>query len=122
MFRIETTKSRVIEFQQSLAGPDYDSLCRLSVEHSRNDPKTHALRFKPEAIVHARLPNVHFLRGFEPYGVSLLEYFDKKSGVNIKDSKDILAHILRQALLCGLQEVGMRHLAMRGYDTKFTLV
>jgi hypothetical protein len=73
MYRIETTKGRVVEFQQSKEGPDYQSLTRAPVVHSTDQDiaMATAIRFSPEQVVHARLGDDR--RTFYPYGVSICE-------------------------------------------------
>lgn len=73
MYRLETTKSKLLEFQQSLEGPDYEALNRPSVMDSQDvDLETvRAIRFMPEQIVHMRLGEDR--KTFYPYGQSLIE-------------------------------------------------
>lgn len=73
MYRIETTKGRVVEFQQSKEGPDYQSLTKAPVVHATDQEiaMATAIRFSPEQIVHARLGDDR--RTFYPYGVSIVE-------------------------------------------------
>jgi len=97
MFRIETVKGRLLEFQQSYTGPDYQAV--LSAIKDRLDqadrtvgyvPSSSPLtttgevphdqfngrnanvviRFTPEQIIHARIGSKR--RGFYPYGISIL--------------------------------------------------
>jgi len=73
MFRIETTKGKLIEFQQSKEGPDYESLARVEITQA-TDADLHqatAVRFAPEQIVHIRIGDDR--KTFYPYGVSLIE-------------------------------------------------
>jgi hypothetical protein len=73
MYRIETTKGRVVEFQQSKEGPDYQSLTKAPVVHATDQEiaMATAIRFSPEQVVHARLGDDR--RTFYPYGVSIVE-------------------------------------------------
>lgn len=73
MYRIETTKGRLVEFQQSKEGPDYDSLARVDVlDASDSDlQQAKAIRFAPEQIIHIRIGDDR--KTFYPYGVSLVE-------------------------------------------------
>jgi intein/homing endonuclease len=73
MFRIETTKARLVEFQQSKEGPDYQSLTRAPVTSATEADlmQTTALRFTAEQIIHIRLGDDR--KTFYPYGVSLVE-------------------------------------------------
>lgn len=73
MFRIETTKGKLVEFQQSADGPDYQSLTRAPVTTATEADlmQTTATRFKPEQIIHMRLGDDR--KTFYPYGVSLVE-------------------------------------------------
>lgn len=73
MYRIETTKGKLIEFQQSKEGPDYQSLARVEVLKA-TDPELHqatALRFTPQQIIHMKIGEDR--RQFYPYGVSMIE-------------------------------------------------
>lgn len=73
MYRIETTRGRLVEFQQSPEGPDYQSLTRNEVTKASKaelDQST-ALRFSPNQIVHFRLGDDR--KTYYPYGQSLIE-------------------------------------------------
>ena len=73
IYRIETTKGKLLEFQQSKEGPDYQSLARVDVTQA-NDAElaqATAIRFAPEQIVHIRIGDDR--KTFYPYGVSIIE-------------------------------------------------
>ena len=73
MYRIETTKGKVVEFQQSKEGPDYTSLISspvLSANETQMINST-AIRFAPEQIIHVRIGEDR--KSFYPYGVSIIE-------------------------------------------------
>lgn len=73
MYRIETTKGKLIEFQQSNEGPDYQALTKAPIieasEEELNQSK--AIRFSPLQIVHMRIGDDR--KTFYPYGQSLIE-------------------------------------------------
>ncbi len=69
VFRIETTKGNLVEFQQSREGPDWASLTTPVVEARKRDLIGTSIRFLPEEIVHIR-PRCH---KYSPYGTSALE-------------------------------------------------
>lgn len=73
MFRIETTKGKLIEFQQNRDAPDYQSLMKsdplIAPEHELM--QSTGLRFAPDQIVHIRINDNR--KTFYPYGVSLIE-------------------------------------------------
>ena len=73
MFKIVTTKGRVVEFQQSREGPDYQALTRSSVATATDQElkQSTAIRFAPSQVVHAYLGDDR--RTFYPYGQSLIE-------------------------------------------------
>jgi len=73
MFRMETTKGKVVEFQQGKEGPDYESLARAPVPQATEADlqQSKALRFAPNQIVHIRIGDDR--KTFYPYGVSLIE-------------------------------------------------
>lgn len=73
MYRIETTKGKLVEFQQSKEGPDYQSLARVEVTQATEADlqQATAIRFAPEQIVHTRIGDDR--KTFYPYGVSLIE-------------------------------------------------
>lgn len=73
MYRMETTKGKLIEFQQSKEGPDYQSLARVEVTQATDSDlqQATAIRFAPEQIVHIRIGDDR--KTFYPYGVSLIE-------------------------------------------------
>lgn len=73
MYRIETTKGKLLEFQQSKEGPDYQSLARVDVTQATDMDlqQATAIRFAPEQVVHIRIGDDR--KTFYPYGVSLIE-------------------------------------------------
>lgn len=73
MYRIETTKGKVVEFQQSKEGPDYQSLTRAPVVQSTDQEimMATAIRFSPEQVVHIKIGDDR--KTFYPYGVSMVE-------------------------------------------------
>ncbi len=73
MYRIETTKGKLVEFQQSKEGPDYQSLTRAPVVQATDQDimMATAIRFSPEQVVHAKIGDDR--NTFYPYGVSMVE-------------------------------------------------
>lgn len=73
MYRIESTKGRLIEFQLSQEGPDYQSLARVDINQATEADfqQMTAIRFAPEQIIHSRIGDDR--KTFYPYGVSLIE-------------------------------------------------
>ena len=73
MYRIESTKGRLVEFQQSKEGPDYQSLARVEVTQATEADlqQATAIRFAPEQIIHVKIGDDR--KTFYPYGVSLIE-------------------------------------------------
>lgn len=73
MYRIETTKGKLIEFQQSKEGPDYESLAKVEVTQASDADleQSTAIRFAPEQVVHIRIGDDR--KTFYPYGISLIE-------------------------------------------------
>jgi len=73
VYRIETTKGKLLEFQQSKEGPDYQSLARVEVNKATEADlaQATALRFAPEQIVHLKVGDDR--KTFYPYGISLVE-------------------------------------------------
>ncbi len=73
MYRIETTKGKVLEFQQAKEGPDYQAIQKAPVNTATETElaQSYAIRFTPEQIIHTRLGD--FRKTFYPYGVSLIE-------------------------------------------------
>jgi len=73
MFRIETTKGKIVEFQQTKEGPDFQALTRAPVTQATEAElmQSTALRFHPDQVVHMRIGEDR--RTFYPYGVSLIE-------------------------------------------------
>ncbi len=73
IFRMETTKGKLVEFQQSKEGPDYQSLARVEVSQATEADlqQATAIRFTPEQIIHIRIGDDR--KTFYPYGVSLME-------------------------------------------------
>ncbi len=73
VYRIETIKGRVIEFQQSKGGPDYEALSKVDVTRATDLElmQSTAIRFSPSQIVHMRIGDER--RTYYPYGVSIIE-------------------------------------------------
>jgi hypothetical protein len=73
MYKIVTTKGRVVEFQQSKEGPDYQALTRSNVASATDQElrQSNAIRFAPSQVVHSYLGDDR--RTFYPYGQSLIE-------------------------------------------------
>lgn len=73
MFRIETTKGKLVEFQQSKEGPDYQALMRTDVTQANDNElkQSTAIRFHRKQITHIRIGGNR--QSFYPYGVSIIE-------------------------------------------------
>ena len=73
MYRIETTKGKLVEFQQSNEGPDYQSLTRPPVPQATEADlqQATAIRFAARQIIHMKTGDDR--KTFYPYGVSLIE-------------------------------------------------
>lgn len=73
MYKIVTTKGRVVEFQQSKEGPDYQALTRSDVTKATDQElmQSTAIRFAPSQVIHMYLGDDR--RTFYPYGQSLME-------------------------------------------------
>jgi hypothetical protein len=73
MYKIVTTKGRVVEFQQSKEGPDYQALTRSEVSKATDQElmQSTAIRFAPTQVIHMYLGDDR--RTFYPYGQSLME-------------------------------------------------
>lgn len=73
MYRIETTKGKLLEYQQGKEGPDYIALTRSPVTQATEADlqQTTAIRFAPNQVVHFRIGDDR--KTFYPYGVSLIE-------------------------------------------------
>jgi hypothetical protein len=67
MYRIETIRGKLLEFQQSGTGADIQALANPDLAQSTSG----AIRFTPQQIVHFRLGGDR--RMFYPYGESILE-------------------------------------------------
>ncbi len=72
MYRIENQQGKLIEFQQSHTGPDFNCL-RLPVTQATDSElqQVNALRFTPQQIIHFKLGEDR--QTFYPYGQSLIE-------------------------------------------------
>lgn len=74
MYRIETTKGKLIEFQQSKEGPDYQALVRAPMVSKATDTdlnQSQAIRFDAHQIIHMKIGDDR--KNFYPYGQSLIE-------------------------------------------------
>jgi hypothetical protein len=73
MFRIETIKGRLLEYQQSKEGPDYQAIIKgpVSQQTDQDLQQTTAIRFAPNQIVHFKIGDDR--KTFYPYGQSLIE-------------------------------------------------
>ena len=73
VYKIVTTKGKLVEYQQSKEGPDYQSLNRANIA-KQNDlelQQSTAIRFSPYQVVHIYLGEDR--KTFYPYGQSLIE-------------------------------------------------
>ena len=73
MYRIETTRGKVLEFQQSKDGPDYDVVRKAndgSFDQAALD-SSKVIRFSPDQIIHIKINDDR--QEFHPYGTSILE-------------------------------------------------
>jgi hypothetical protein len=69
MFRIETIKGKLLEFQQSVDGPDY-MILRIPVEDvTKSVMASSVVRFHPDEVIHIR-PKVG---KYYPYGTSAID-------------------------------------------------
>jgi len=94
VFRIQTTKGNLLEFQQSSSGPDYASIARGSIDRTKDgewDREATAVRFKPEEIVHVRLGEINA----GGYGTSLLAGCSSSRDVTSELVATILSQIER---------------------------
>lgn len=72
MYRIETVRGRLVEFQQSKEGPDYQAIVKpIDDQNEKEVSQTTAIRFSPSQIVHFRIGDDR--KTFYPYGQSLIE-------------------------------------------------
>lgn len=84
MWRIETVRGRLLEFQQSTWGPDYRLLSdqshtgwntpgawQFQIQGMAELQKGPVIRFTPDQIIHVRIGFER--KGFYPYGVSVVE-------------------------------------------------
>lgn len=76
MFRIESVKGKLFEFQQAQdegQGPDEQAILKNPLDGCSDEDllQTNVLRFRPEQIVHIRLGEQR--KTFYPYGLSLIE-------------------------------------------------
>lgn len=73
MFRIETIKGKILEFQQSKESPDYQAIIKSPIQGATEAElqQCTAIRFAPEQVIHIRIGD--YRKTFYPYGVSLIE-------------------------------------------------
>lgn len=73
IYKIVTTKGKLVEYQQSKEGPDYQSLSRGNITQSSDLElqQSTAIRFAPQQIIHIYLGEDR--KTFYPYGQSLIE-------------------------------------------------
>lgn len=73
MFKIVTSKNKLVEYQQSKDGPDYVALTKTNVLNAPEAElqQSTAIRFAPKQIVHMWMGDDR--RTFYPYGQSLIE-------------------------------------------------
>jgi len=72
MYRIETVKGKLIEFQQSKERPDYQAIIRGPAHDlDSKEAQGTAIRFSPSQIIHMRIGDDR--KTFYPYGQSLIE-------------------------------------------------
>ena len=76
MYRIETVKGKLVEFQQSKSmgsGPDYQALMKtdIGIASEEDLQQSTCIRFHPNQIIHFKIGDER--KTFYPYGVSLIE-------------------------------------------------
>jgi len=73
VYRIETTKGKLMEFQQGGEGPDYEAVAKTPVTDATEAEldQGKVIRFTPQQIIHLRLGEDR--KTFAPYGQSLIE-------------------------------------------------
>jgi len=85
MWRIQSKKGTLLEFQQTMMSPDYDVVIKdIQERHnkdknpfqsltwsSRKNSSKHLIRFAPAQVIHVRIGSEE--RGFKPYGISVLQ-------------------------------------------------
>jgi len=73
MYRIETTRGKLLEFQQGKEGPDYQAIQKAPPTQASDQDlqQAIAIRFSPDQIIHLRIGD--YRKSFYPYGVSLVE-------------------------------------------------
>lgn len=73
VYKIVTTKGRIVEYQQSKEGPDYQTLTRSEVTKATDQElmQSTSIRFSAHQVVHMYLGDDR--RTFYPYGQSLME-------------------------------------------------
>jgi len=73
IYKIITTKGRVVEYQQNKEGPDYQALTRSEVTKATDLElmQSTSIRFAPSQVIHIYLGEDR--RTFYPYGQSLME-------------------------------------------------
>lgn len=73
MFRIESTRGKLIEFQQGKEGPDLQAIQKAPVHLATEQElqQANAIRFAPDQVIHLRIGD--YRKSFYPYGVSLIE-------------------------------------------------
>lgn len=73
MYRIETTKGKLLEFQQAKEGPDFQAIVNAPIASATEAElaQSYAIRFSPEQIIHIRIGD--YRKPFYPYGVSLID-------------------------------------------------
>lgn len=101
MWRIQSNRGKLLEFQQSMYGPDYnvvvkDLVARASRDNKpdefifwshRSSKQPHVIRFAPAQILHMRIGGRK--RGFYPYGVSILAPA-RRPALNLKLMEDAM--------------------------------
>ena len=97
VYRMETTKGRLICFQQAKNGPDYDLLIDPNKE-------SEVIVYEPDQICHICLGtrNEMIKAKTYPYGVSVLSFEPNK---------------IRRAVNDGLLEIGVRHLNIKKFSS-----
>lgn len=81
VYRIETIKGTLVEYQESMNGPDYAALSRCPVTKAHEDLECKAIRYRPDEIVHMKIDNP-----YHPYGLSLLHDLEFLDGYHLKNA------------------------------------
>jgi hypothetical protein len=99
MYSITTIKGKILEYQESMHGPDYAAFSQFPLENAHKDLASKVVRFHPDQILHMKIDNPIF----HPYGLSLL--YEPVEFATYKLDNPNIKRAYKQAFFEGMEQL-----------------